>query len=81
MNALAGKPELTGDDKSCERALRKLGEEKPYLLDMKRARGRSMNGGVGGGVGLTMEQIKSMSPDEINANWEAVQATLSRGGG
>lgn len=25
---------------------------------------------------FTMEQIKSMSPDEINKNWDAVQATL-----
>ena len=29
---------------------------------------------------LTLAQIEKMSPDEINANWEAVQQTLSKQG-
>ena len=32
-----------------------------------------------GKVAYTMEQIKAMSPDEINKNWDAVQAAMKNG--
>ena len=34
----------------------------------------------GGGKAYTTEQIKSMTPQEINANWDAVKTTLSKKG-
>lgn len=76
------KPESTGDDKTCERALRKLAEEKPYLIDHKRARGRAMSGTANGQL-LTVEQMKDMTPDQINAAWEKglIQASLGNASG
>lgn len=73
------KDDQTGDDKTCERALRQLAEEKPYLRDPRKAAG--IPGGNGGGRGgITAEQLKSMSPDEINALWDkGVQEALTRG--
>lgn len=77
--------EDTGDDKTCERALRKLAQDKPYLVDPRRARGRAMGSGASGGqVLLTRDQMSSMTPDEINEKWELVQASaiaLGNGGG
>lgn len=79
---LQGKPEATGDDKSCERALRELAKQKPYFIDERRARGRAMNGGGGGGPTLTADQLKTMTPEQINDAWEKglVQQALSGGG-
>ena len=35
----------------------------------------------GGGDGeMTLEQLKSMGPDEINARWKEVQKLLAKGG-
>lgn len=39
-----------------------------------------IDAGAGGGTGktsLTLEQVQKMTPDEVNANWDAVQAVLS----
>lgn len=73
--------DVTGEDKVAERALRKLVEDKPYLVDQRRATGRAMGDGSRNG-GLTWEQVKNMSQDEINARWEEVQPVLqSRGMG
>lgn len=70
-------PEDTGDDKAAERALRKLAESKNYLVDEQRATGRSMgNGGAATGL-LTKEQMEAMSPEEITANWDVVQKSMS----
>lgn len=71
--------DATGDDKTAERALRKLAEEKSYLVDERKARGRSMNGG-GGSTGLTREQIKAMSPNEMQARLPEVKEALARMG-
>lgn len=69
----------TGDDKSCERALRELAKEKPYLVDERRASGGAINGSRGGS--LTHEQLKNMTPEEINARWDQeVSVSLAAGG-
>lgn len=31
------------------------------------------------GPTLTREQVRAMSPDEVNANWQAVQRSLNEG--
>jgi hypothetical protein len=72
-------PESVGDDKATERTLRKLVEDKPYLVDQRRATGRSMGNGNNGG-GITMAQIKNMTQDEINTNWEQVQKVMAASG-
>lgn len=68
----------TDDDAKTERALKKLAEQKPYLVDERRPTGGAINGGGSGG--LTMDQIKNMSRDEINENWQAVQAAMAANG-
>lgn len=80
---LLSQPEATGDDKACERALRKLAEAKPYLVDQRRARGRAMAGDGNGGPGLTAEDLKTMTPEQINEAWDKgmVQPAISRSRG
>ena len=36
------------------------------------------SGGNGDGLQITKESLKTMSTDEINKNWDAVQAVLSQ---
>lgn len=67
--------EDTGDDESARKALLALAQSKKYLVNDRPRTGGPMGGSNGGG--LTIEQIKNMSPDEVNANWEAVQAAMS----
>lgn len=64
----------TGDDDTAERALKRLADSKDYLIERRRPSGGPVNGGS---KGLTMDQIKNMSQEEINANWEAVQAAMA----
>jgi hypothetical protein len=68
----------TGDEKSTLRALNALSKKKPYLIDRKKS-GRAMGGGRNG-LGLTMEDIKKMSADEINANWDEAQKVMQQSG-
>ncbi len=67
----------TGDDKSCERALRGIAKTKPYLIDKKKG-GLPMNGG--GGTRLTMEDIKKMTSEEINARYTEVAEVMAQSG-
>lgn len=67
----------TGDDKSAERALRKLASSKPYLVDRKKG-GLPMGGA--GGPQLTIADIKRMTPAQINERWTEVQEVMSRSG-
>jgi hypothetical protein len=75
---LANKPEATAEDKTCMRALRQLAQEKPYLVDARKARGRAMGDG-GGQAGLTWEQVQAMPEEEVIRRWDEVQPVLSRG--
>ena len=70
----------TADEGTCERALRKLAKDKQYLVDPRRASGVA-SGGSGGAGALTMEQIKNMTPDEINSRWTEVQRAMAMSGG
>jgi hypothetical protein len=67
----------TEDDVSTERALKRLAREKPYLVDAKRSSGAPVNGERS--ATLTLDDIKKMSQDEINARWEEVQTALAQG--
>ncbi len=64
------------DDVAIERALKRLGREKPYLVDTKRSSGAPVNGER---TTLTVEDIKKMNQDEINSRWDEVQKALSSG--
>jgi hypothetical protein len=67
----------TMDDAATERALKRLAREKPYLVNERRPSGGPINGE---GPALTMEEIKRMSPEEVNARWQEVQAAMSASG-
>lgn len=73
--------QITFDDKGApqgvEAALTELVKSKPYL---RAGAGNSVNPtnpGRQGGSKLTREQIARMTPEQINANWSAVQAALA----
>jgi hypothetical protein len=66
----------TDDDASTERGLKRLAKEKPYLVEKIRSSGIPVNGEAGG---LTHEEIKKMSTEQINARWTEVQAALAAG--
>ena len=70
----------TEDEQSTERALKRLARQKPYLVNKPRSSGVAVGSG-GNGVGLTVEEIKSMTPDQINARWDEVQKVMSGQGG
>jgi hypothetical protein len=61
------------DDVTAERALKRLAREKPYLVDTRRSTGAPVGGE---GSTLSMEEIKRMTPDEVNARWEEVQQAM-----
>lgn len=69
----------TDDEVSTERALKRLAREKPYLIDARRASGAPIGGE--NGTNISLEDIKRMSQEEINARWEEVQQALSAGTG
>lgn len=66
----------TADDVSTERALKRLAREKPYLVDRSTSTGAPITGGVGT---LTMEDVKKMSSEQINARWDEVQKAMQAG--
>lgn len=73
------RPEDGDDDAAAERALKKLARNKPYLVESRRATGLPVGGGAGGSI-LTIEQIRQMTPEEINANWTDVQKVMQASG-
>jgi len=79
LRAAGEEPDLMGDDATTERTLRKLGEEKKYLVDQKRRTGSPMNGNRESGT-LTMEQVKAMSTDEVISRKKEVDAFLANQG-
>lgn len=66
------------DFEGLNEAIKTLVEEKPYL---RAEIGKPSNPATGNGLpsALTKEQVKKMSPEEINANWESIQDSLSKG--
>lgn len=68
--------EVTDDGvvKGLEQALQKLLADKPYLR--KQAGTKTSATNPAGASTLTLEQIKRMSPAEINARWDDVQKVI-----
>lgn len=57
------------DETQIERALKKVLDGKPYLKGDRKGTGGNGNGTGSGSGGFSMDQIKSMTPDQINENW------------
>lgn len=70
--------EDTEDDSTTERALKALSKRKAYLVNERKSTGAPVGGD--GGVTLTMDQIKNMSSDEVNARWDEVQKAMAAAG-
>jgi len=77
-----GKVELTDDGvKGLEDQLESLKENDDYLFELENdssSAGDDFKGGNKGGTTITMEQVDSMTEEEINDNWEAVSKVLSQ---
>lgn len=65
------------DDRLTEAALTRVAKRKDWLVNPKKATGGPSPGNGTGG--LTMEDIKRMSQDEINRRWDEVQKVMARG--
>lgn len=65
------------DEKDLERALKKVLEGKTYLKAERSASGTAGNGN-GGGTGLTMDDVRRMTPDQVNARWDDVQKVMQK---
>lgn len=70
--------DIDGDESIAERALRRVLTEKPYLKQDRPATGGPKPGDGNGKGTLTMDDIKGMTEEQINARWEEVQAVLNR---
>lgn len=68
----------TDDDPSTERSLKRLAKEKPYLVEQRRSTGVAVNGESG--TGLSLEEIRKMSPEQVNERWDEVQRSMAAGG-
>ena len=66
-----------GAPQGVEAALTELVKSKPYLRAGAGNSANPTNPGRQGGSKLTREQIARMTPEQINANWSAVQAALA----
>lgn len=64
-----------GKPSNLEQAMNDLVKQRPYL---KAAGATSATNPPRDRQTLTLEAIQKMTPDQINANWEAVQAVLQR---
>lgn len=81
----------SGKPTNVEKLLQELAKARPYLVAQQGTDkgsggsgtgaqgGSAANGGTGRGATLTIDQIKGMTRDQINANWDAVQKALAGG--
>lgn len=67
-----------GNPQGVEAALTELVKAKPFLKAQSAGSGSPTNPPRGGAM-LTKEAISKMTPEQINANWPAVQAALEKG--
>lgn len=68
----------TDSTESVTRALKKLADKKPYLLNDRPRSGRGGGGGSGkGGAQYTREEIENMSPEEIAKKMPDVRKALA----
>lgn len=68
-----------GTPKNLEQALKELLKAKPYLAQPAASAGSPTNPGRIH-TSLTLDDIKRMSPEEINRRWAEVQLVLAQGG-
>jgi hypothetical protein len=69
--------EKTGKPTNVEAVLRELVGSKPYLLG--KSGGSSSTNPAGGRTSkLTMDDIKKMSPEEVNSRWEEVSVVMAQ---
>ncbi|HPD40004.1 MAG TPA: hypothetical protein PLD43_00415 [Anaerolineae bacterium] len=80
MALVRGKIEFdqNGAPQGVEAALTDLAQQKPYLKGAMTS-GSPTNPPRGSAAVLTREAIARMSPEEINANWDAVKAAMEKG--
>jgi hypothetical protein len=68
------------DEQSIESALKTVLRDRPRLKSKRKGSGAPIPGDNGDedgkGGALTMEDVKKMSPKEVNERWEEVQAVL-----
>lgn len=74
---------LDADEDVIESALKKVLKNKDYLKSDRRATGGAGNGRTNGSSSFSFEDIKKMSVDEINANWDkpGFQEAMKQTGG
>lgn len=65
------------DDQAVEQALQALIDDGRVPVDSTRPGSTGRPAGNGGGA-LTVEQIKEMSPDEVNRRWDEIQPVLAQ---
>lgn len=70
--------DANGVPQGVEAAVTELARQKPYLR-VGASGGSNPTNPARGGQTLTREAITKMTPDEINRNWDAVQAALEKG--
>ncbi len=70
--------DANGMPQGVEAAVTELARQKPYLR-VGASGGSNPTNPARGGQTLTREAIAKMTPDEINRNWDAVQAALEKG--
>lgn len=68
--------DLEATDKVLEGQLTKVLRQKPHLKSKRKATGGNGGGGTGPAGGLTIEDIKLMSAQEINKRWDEVQKVM-----
>lgn len=67
-----------GQPVNVEKLLRDLLRDEPYLASAHARASGSIDGGTRGAPGLTLEQIKTMTPAETAARWPEIEAYLER---
>jgi hypothetical protein len=70
--------DATGKPTNVETLVRELAEARPWLVEGRA--GSPMNPPRDDFRTLTVEAIRRMTPEQINANWEAIQAVLRQRG-
>ena len=70
--------DANGMPQGVEAAVTELARQKPYLR-VGASGGSNPTNPARGGQTLTREAIAKMTPEEINRNWDAVQAALEKG--
>lgn len=66
------------DEDAVDKALETLAENRPHLIDTGQSGSTGRPASSNNGGDLTVEQIKQMSPAEVNRRWDEVQPVIAR---